>query len=277
MNNELAEIMQIMDNVYRLDISKYDETFLKRALEKRFAIVETKKPSDYIQYLSSNSDEVSTLFQSLNITHTEFFRNPLTFAHLEQWILPRLMERKPDKSELRIWSAGCSSGQEAYSIAMLIENINSRKNNKNRYRIIATDISEKALREANKGQYSESAIQKIRVEDLKKFFIKSGETYTVCDRLKKHVSFSIYDLFDNLSSYPQESIFGNFDLVVCSNMLFYYKPDYQQSILMKLINSIDENGYLITGESERQTVSKYSDLYLVAPPSPIFKQRRGAK
>lgn len=275
MNNELSEIVQIVERVYGLDISKYNDAFLKQTLEKRLAVAKTKKVSEYIQYLSNNGDEAVTLFQTLNITHTEFFRNSLTFAHLEQWILPRLMEGKSDNSELRIWSAGCSSGQEAYSIAMLVENINSKKQEKSRYRIIATDISESALLEANKGDYNEKDIQKIRVKDLKEFFIKSGKTYTVCDRLKRHVSFSTYNLLDNLSSYPQESIFGNFDLVVCCNMLFYYKPEYQRYIIKKLINSMAEKGYLVTGEAEIHTVEKAGDLRIVAPPSPIFQNKTG--
>lgn len=277
MNTDLKEIVNTISNIHGFDISKFDDTFLKRAAEKRCEMVKAQKFSVYVQYLSNNSDEAVALFQSLNITHSEFFRNPLTFAHLEQWILPRLMENKADNGELRIWSAGCSSGQEPYSIAMLVENINAKKQRSTRYRIIATDISESALDEAYEGLYSEKDVQNIRVKDLKEFFVRSGEKYKVCDRLKKHVSFSIYDLLDNLSSYPQESIFGNFDLVLCSNMLFYYKSDYQKSIVKKVINSMDENGYLVTGEAERQILEQYGGLYLVAPPSPIFKQVRGVK
>ncbi len=274
MDNELVEIVQIAARVYGFDISKYDDTFLRQTVEKRFAVTKTDNISEYRQYMSNNRTEAATLLRLLNITHTEFFRNALTFAHLEQWILPSLLEGKSGNSELRIWSAGCSSGQEAYSIAMLIENINSKKSRQPRYRIIATDISESALLQAKKGEYNQYDIQKIRVKDLNDFFIKTGETYAVRERLKQHVEFSTYDLLDNLSSYPQESIFGNFDLVVCSNMLFYYKTNHQDSIVKKLINSMDKQGFLITGEAERQIVDKFSDMYPVSPPSPIYKQRR---
>ena len=112
---------------------------------------------------------------------------------------------------------------------------------------------------------------------FKYFFIKTGDTYTISDRLKQHVGFSTYDLLDNRYSCPQESIFGNFDLVVCSNMLFYYKPNHQQYIVRKLIDSMDKFGYLITGEAERQVVENFTELYQVAPPSPIYKQRRGVR
>jgi chemotaxis methyl-accepting protein methylase len=277
MSDELIAVVQILKSVYELDISKYDEAFLKQTVEKRCIFVKATNIYEYVQIISNNFEEVTALLKSLQITHTDFFRNILVFAHLEQWILPSLFERKPEASELRIWSAGCSSGQEAYSIAMLIENIHHKKSRLLRYRIIATDISQSALLRAKKGEFSEHDIQNIRVKDLNEFFVKRGETYTICDRLKEHVSFSNYDLLDPLSSYPQESIFGNFDLVVCSNILFYYKPMYQQSIVKKLIYSMDKNGYLITGEAEKHTIERYSKLTQVTSLTPIYKQKRGVE
>jgi len=276
MKNELMDTVQVMDSTYGIDISKYDDTFLKQAIKKRCAATEAKTLSEYNQYLSGNVAEVQILFVSLNITYTEFFRNTLTFAHLEQWILPELIERKSKMNELRIWSAGCSTGQEAYSIAMLIENLCAKKTKAFRYRIIATDISESALTVARRGEYNKEAIQNIRVRDVNSNFEKAGETYKVCERVRKHVSFSIYDLLDNLCSYPQESIFGNFDLVICSNLLFYYQPEYQHRILKKLINSMAGNGYLISGEAERHVITKVGGLRTVVPPSPIFQRKAEA-
>ncbi len=270
MNNELFDFADSFE--YRNNFSKYEDTFLNQATENRRVFLKFEKISDYYNYLLNNPDETTTLNQSLNINYTEFFRSTLTFAYLEQWILPALIESKANNSEIRIWSAGCSSGQEAYSLAILIENIASKKSKKIRYRIIATDISESVLVKANNGEYSERDIQNIRAKDLNEFFSKSGNVYKVSDRLKQNVDFSKHDLLDNLSSFPKESIFGAFDLVVCSNLLFYYKPVYQQRILNKLIDSIVEDGYLITGEVEKQAVVKHKNLRLVVPPLPIFKK-----
>jgi len=271
MDNDLIQSIQ---SVIDFDISKFDDAFFIKAVENRIAIVKVNGISEYIQHLSNNIDEANKLLQSLYITHTEFFRNPLTFAHLEEWILPLLMNRKSDKGELRIWSAGCSTGQEAYSIAMLIENLNSREQKKVRYRIIATDVSESALIKAKTGEYNEKEIQKIRVKDLNEFFVRFGETYKVSPQLKQHVSFSTYDLLDNLSSSPQESIFGNFDLIICSNVLFYYKLKYQQFIIKKLVGVMDEKGYLITGEVEKYNVEKSRYLNLVSTSSTIFQSKK---
>ena len=177
---------------------------------------------------------------------------------------------------LRVWSAGCSTGQEAYSIAMMLENELEKGRKAFRYRIIATDISESALELANKGVYREEAIQNIRARDINRFFERDIENYTVCERLKRNVSFSRYDLLDPFSANPQESIFGNFDLVICSNVLFYFEKEHQRFILGKLVNALVGNGYLITGEAERQNVLKYCALRSVVPPSPIFQKNAEA-
>ncbi len=247
MDNDLIQSIQ---SVIDFDISKFDDAFFIKAVENRIAIVKVNGISEYIQHLSNNIDEANKLLQSLYITHTEFFRNPLTFAHLEEWILPLLMNRK------------------------LIENLNSREQKKVRYRIIATDVSESALIKAKTGEYNEKDIQKIRVKDLNEFFVKFGETYKVSPQLKQHVSFSTYDLLDNLSSSPQESIFGNFDLIICSNVLFYYKLKYQRFIIKKLVGVMDEKGYLITGEAEKYNVEKSRYLNMVSTSSTIFQSKK---
>lgn len=270
----LNEIVKVLAKQHDLDFSMYDEQFLEQIVEKRMMLSHVHDFSEYVWHVSGNPDEMDTLRRSLNITHTEFFRNTLTFAHLEQWILPGLFEERQEINELRIWSAGCSSGQEAYSIAILIENLKARISRQLRYRIIATDITESALTRAVEGTYRETDVQRLRLHDVHEFFTRQGDTYQVRDTLKKHVWFHTYDLLDRESAYPQESIFGNFDLVICSNLLFYYKPEYQHDIMRKLINSMNPNGFLITGEAEKQATDRFPELYAVAPPSPIYRHRR---
>jgi chemotaxis protein methyltransferase CheR len=273
MLNVVQNIVKTAKDLYGIELSQYDEAFLRQTIERRFEVVETKDLQGYIAYLANSETEARTLARSLNITYTEFFRNALTFAHLEQWLLPNLIDKKPSGSELRVWSAGCSTGQEAYSIAMMLENELEKGRKAFRYRIIATDISESALTQAIIGAYSEESIQTVRVRDINRFFERSENIYTVCDKLKQHISFSRYDLLDPLSANPQESIFGNFDLVICSNVLYYYKPKCQSFILKKLVNSLVGNGYLITGEAERQNLLKNSILRAIVPPSPIFQKK----
>lgn len=275
MEQELESIVLLMRNSYGMSLSEYDTGFLKQAIEKRCIAMGAQSIPDYVVYLSRNDAEAKQFFTSMKITYTDFFRNSLTFAHIEQLVLPDVLRKKVKSNELRVWSAGCSSGQEAYSLAMLIENHLEKTPEKFRYRIIATDISEQALSIAQQGIYHKDAIGNVKVKDLERYFVRNGDKYEIEERLKKNVSFSFYDLLDRQSSFPQESIFGNFDLVMCSNLLFYYQEEHQKEILKKLINALSQRGYFITGETEKQSVSKIAGLRLLVPTSPIFKKANG--
>ena len=274
MEQLLENVVLLMKDDYGMNISGYDTGFLKQAIEKRCVVSGIQSFPDYLVYLSQNAAEAQLFFTSMNITYTEFFRNALTFAHIEQLVLPDLL-RKTRTNELRVWSAGCSTGQEAYSLAIQIENQLERTSERVRYRIIATDISQKALAVAQQGIYNKDAMGNIKLKDLNRYFVPSGDQYGIDERLKKNVSFSFYDLLDRQSSYPQESIFGNFDLVMCSNLLFYYQEEHQKNILKKLVNSLSQRGYFITGETEKQSVSKIVGLRPMVPISPIFKKTNG--
>lgn len=272
MENILDEITQDIMDVSSIDISIYEKSFVQKIIDKRISENALQSITEYMKYLINNRSEVDLLLLSLNITYTEFFRNSLTFANLEQWIIPRLVEQNSQGREIRIWSAGCSSGQEPYSLAMLLDKYQQNESTKIRYRIIATDISESELEVARRGVYRHDQIQSVKVSHLDEFFIREGDLYSICPRIKDNVSFSEYDLLDNLSSYPQESIFGGFDLVMCNNLLFYYQKEPQRAILKKIINSLGTNGYLITGEAERHTLMEIQGLLAISAPVAIFQK-----
>ena len=268
----MREVSQVMEDVYGMNISMYDESFLLKLIEQKAITAGIKGISEYITYLSNNAAEAKSLYCSLNINYSEFFRNRLAFALLEQWILPKLIMDKPTGSELRIWSAGCAYGQEAYSLAMLLDKLKDYQGHKVSYRIIATDISHSSLTLASKGEYQEELIQNMRIKDLKEFFVDDNKTYKIVPRLKQHITFAYYDLLDKFTSNPQESIFGNFDLIFCSNLLYYYQPEHQQFILQKIIRALSANGYLITGETEKHTIANISELHMVAPPASVYQK-----
>lgn len=272
MKNIVADLTRIFSLSQGLDISRYDDAFLMQCLKRRQDLLQMQDLSSYMSFLPQDEAERRTFLQSLENNYTEFFRSGLVFAHLEHWILPIMIDQLPANRELRIWSAGCSSGQEPYSLAILLENLAEKRQNSFRYRILATDISESSLEAARKGEYSEEAVQNLRLKDLSTYFSHSNGMYAVSTRLRKHLIFSAYDLFDSSSAIPPESIFGNFNLVMCSNVLIYYNDTARQLIIKKLLNSIVENGYLVTGEAERICVSKRVGLYAVSLPNPIFKK-----
>ncbi|MHB1154341.1 MAG: CheR family methyltransferase [Eubacteriales bacterium] len=278
MSDAFNKIAVTMKQKYNKDISVYDDSYLLKSIEKRKITVGVKNTAEYCRMLEENNLEADALYLSLNITYSQFFRDSLNFALLETLIIPKLINQKPNGSEIRIWSAGCSSGQEAYSIAMLFSDMNARHSystvadeKKIRYRIFATDISQPSLILAKDGIYNSDAVQNVKMFQLQKFFTKNEKNYTVIPKLKENITFTYYNLLDPSSVNPSDSIYGDFDIVFCSNLLFYYQPVIQRFILNKLIKSMSSVGYLISGDTERIMIEKATKLQMITPYTSVFK------
>lgn len=267
------EIVAIMRNIHGLDVSAYDATFLVKALEKRRVATSTETALSYMELLSEDPAEAETFLHSLSVTYSKFFRNPLTFGLLEQVILPGLVsgEIASAKRDLRIWSAGCAGGQEAWSIAILLEEMIATWKEPFSYRIFASDRSEEILALARSGVYSPSDLGNVRLRQLERYFSKQGDSYAILPKLKEQIDFSTHDLLNTQSRSPSASIYGDFDLVICSNLLFYYKPEMQRFILDKLRQNLTTGGYLVTGETEQKNVESILGLTMIAPAIPIFQ------
>jgi chemotaxis methyl-accepting protein methylase len=266
----ILELIQIMNETYKKDLTIYDDAFLVKSLKRWMTGVDVSQ-LDYPSYLRANRHEADCLMASFQITYSQFFRNSLTFAVLEQLVLPHLLSQKPENGEIRIWSAGCSSGQEAYSIAILLEELSQSSSKPIRFRIFATDLSQEALGAAKTGIYDEDSVANIRMKHLKNYFVKWGEAYAVNPGLKEKIDFSEYDLLDPHSSNPPDSIFGDFDIIFCCNLLFYYRTDVRRAIVRKLKRSLAVGGYLVTGEAESILMGKDEDLKMLSSGAPIFQ------
>jgi len=275
MNTDLQKVITVMRRVYGTDISYYDESVLSKSLETRRTGTSSATIDEYCTYLSGHREEADTLSRSLQNTHSEFFRNPLTFALLESLVLPSLlMERQGAEGRgIRIWSAGCAAGEEVYSIAILLDERATASEHPVPYRIFATDILEDELTRAKSGAYDAAQLQNVRLKHLHTYFHSRGDTYTVIPRLRDHIDFSRYDLLDEHSISPPTSIYGGFDLIICANLLFYYRPEVRQSILEKLHRSLVPGGYLVTGEAEREMVEQADDIYPVFRPAAVYRKR----
>jgi len=252
------------------DGSKYDESFLEKTLEKRMTESHCASEKMYYDYLQQSHIEAQEYIRSLSVCYSEFFRNPLTFAVLERVVLPVIIysKKKNNQHEIRIWTAACAAGQETYSIAMLLNEFTT--DNKIKFRIFATDQSEEQIEYAQKGVYKLSELSSLSVGRLANWFLKEGDNYCIKPELKEHIEFSTFDLFSKEFSSPPTSIFGDFDLIMCSNLLFYYKPEFQKVILKKVKNCLSNEGFLVTGETEREILMKhhFKEVY---PSSAIFK------
>lgn len=273
MKIEVDGLVGLMSKAYGLDISIFDESFLVKSIEKRMAVSGLTSFKEFIHVIKESKTEAITFFDSLNITFSEFFRNPVTYAYLEDIILPQLIEKKRFQKEVRIWSAACAAGQEPYSLAILFNEVAERTNATTTCRICATDINQAELVRAVQGVYQLASIKKVALNRVLNNFTHKGENYTVSSKLKKCVDFSIFNLLTEKQLCPESSIFGNFDLVFCSNLLFYYKPVYRRRIIEKIGNSLSSGGYVITGETEREIIMKYN-FKEVFVNSAIFQKRK---
>lgn len=274
MKTPLGQISHVMRQVHDRDLSVYDPVFLRKTVDVRMDIAGIPDTKTYIELLKDSETEATVFFNSLGICFSEFFRNPLTFAVLEQYVLPALVDvkQKDDQKEIRIWSAGCAAGQEAYSVAMLLEELPAVQEERISYRMFATDKSEEQIQQARIGCYEATALRNVPLKYTEKWFSRQGGNYIVNSRLKAKIEFSLYDLLDGRFTCPPTSIYGEFDLVICSNLLFYYSLENRRIILDKICQCLAPGGYIATGEAERAAVEQMSDLRLLAGLAPVFRK-----
>lgn len=267
-----TELQEILADKYKIDISGFSTVFIEKTLADRMQQKNCNTLNMYRDFLLQDAAEASEFSDCLNITYSEFFRSPLVFSILEQIILPRLIATKEDSGAnyLRIWSAGCASGQEPYSLAMISNDVLRKKNSRVTCRVFATDISFRELETAAKGEYYIENLENVRLKNLNRFFIKNGNKYRVNDEIRELVSFSQHNLAEGESFSPPESIFGDFDIIMCSNVLLYYNTEVQSGILRKFMKSLSRDGFLITGDEEAGILKQYYMFNPLMIASPVF-------
>lgn len=272
MQKEIEKYIQLIKEQYALDISIYDHSYLEKAFQSRMNSTSCESLDFYFQYLGKISDEPFHLLGQLSNSYSEFFRNPLTFSLLEQAILPRLFNREEKifSPEIRIWSAACASGQEAYSLAILLNDYKEKHKTNIGYRILATDNSVSELEKARNGIFDLKTLKNTPIGFAEKYFSRTGDTFILNQTIREQLDFSFYDLLSKDSSSPPSGIYGDYDLIMCCNVLFYYESGYQQIILNKIHRSLKPGGFFITGEAETHLVNAFGGFRSFAAPSAIF-------
>lgn len=253
MNNyKLEKIVNILKQRERFDFSAFHVSFIEKQIQSHMKSIGEFDFATYFNLINSQHDQLDCLMDQLTVNVSKFFRDPLTFEFIFQVILPKILEKKRRNGLIstRLWCAGCSYGEEAYTIAMLIKEALGKENNDLRTELFATDIDEKALEQSRNAIYGIESIENVQYRWLRKYFIDDNDRYLVSSAIKDMVSFSQFDLIDQKHHAPQESIFGYFDIVLCRNVLIYYKKEYQDIILSNLTRSLAPKGYLVLGESE---------------------------
>jgi len=222
--------------------SDSNRTILESRLKDRLRLADIKTVGEYYQVISSDNEELKAFLDSVTTNLTRFFRNTAHFQSLEYYVLPHLIEYKREKKDpnLRIWSAGCSTGEEPYSIAMMAKNILPPGLNP---QIIASDLSLRALMKAKEGFYPESRLKGVPESYLNKFFVRKGDGYFVTDEIKELVKFDYHNL-----RFPSGQ--QNLDLVFCRNVIIYFDEAAQRAVIEKFWDAMNNHSFLFIGHSE---------------------------
>jgi len=231
------------------DFSQYKETTITRRLERRMKALQIGTVEQYIQVLEGQPEEADQLFKDLLIGVTQFFRDPEAFESLSGEVIPKLFESKGVNDQVRVCIVGCASGEEAYSIAMLLCEHAAVLDNAPKVQIFATDIDERGLAAARKGCYPESVAENVSAERLERFFIKQDGGYQVNRELRELCIFSSH-------SFIKDPPFSRLDLISCRNVMIYLGLDLQQKVLPLFHYALRSNGYLFLGPSESVTAHK---------------------
>lgn len=275
---DTTQLVAQLRQAQRPNLAIYDADFLARTVTKQMAVAGQSSTAAYLELLAHDAKASATLVAALNVGYSEFFRSPLSFALLEQVVLPRLLTvaGQTGRRGIRVWSAGCAAGQEAYSVALLLEVLTSGRQEPTTVHILATDCNQESLAAARAGVYEAAALQNVPLKYLERGFVRTGDRYAVLPRVRESVEFSAYDLLDAHTAGPPAGIFGDFDLILCCNLLFYYSAAARQVILQKLSRALASDGYLVTGETERASVEQTGAFALIAPPAAVFRNVRQA-
>jgi len=256
-NADHEEAFRQLLNVLRLkkgtDFTYYKQTTIRRRINRRMGLNKITTISAYLGFFKGNADEQDLLYQDLLIPVTSFFRDPGTYDTLRESLLPLLFNNKTDNVPLRIWIAGCSTGQETYSMAILLCEYLGDKLDGQHIQIFSTDVSERSIAIARKGVYSKVDITGLSPERLEKYFEKIAGSYHVNKSIREMCVFAHHNF---LKSPP----FARMDLVSCRNVLIYMEPFLQKRALTTFQYALNENGYLLLGRSE--TTAPAVDLFL---------------
>lgn len=271
--SELAGFLEELKESRGIDFSEYKRPTIRRRLARRFAATGVSGLPEYRRYLQENPEEYSHLINSFLIKVTEFFRTPEQFDYLKDEVLPGLIENARDNGEqLRVWSAGCATGEEAYSLAILLSDtlrqVLGEEAASFDVRIFATDLDEGAVEHARRGFYPASALSGLSEEQVSRYFEEIDGLYYVRQPIRSMIIFGEHDL-------AQRSPFPRLDLVVSRNVLIYFTPELQRRTLQLFAFSLKDDGYLMLGPSE--TTSPLSEYFASVDRQHKVFRRRGER
>ncbi len=253
-------LLEYLHNARGFDFTGYKRSSLKRRVYKQMQSRQVYTFSDYLDYLQVHPEEFYSLFNTILINVTAFFRDLKAWDYLQNEILPRIIENKSPLDPIRVWSVGCASGEEAYTLAIILAETLGIENCRQRVKIYATDVDEEALRDARHASYYPRSLENISTDLKEKYFEAVGDRFFFRPDLRRIVIFGRHDLI-------QDAPISRLDLLVCRNTLMYFNSETQARILNRFHFALNNNGYLFLGKAEM--LLTHSNLFI-----PIHLQHR---
>lgn len=252
--SELEKVLVLLRGAVGVDFSEYKLTSVRRRLTRRMALHRLTTLHDYVQLLRDDRAEAPALFEDILIHVTSFFREAEAYDKLAEHVFPEILKQKRQGGTIRVWSAGCSTGEEAYSLVICLLEFLARENASDvPIQLFATDVSATAIDEARAGLYSESAVRGVSAEQLARFFTRSdGGGYRISKSVRECCAFMKHDL-------ARDPPFSKLDLVSCRNVLIYFGPELQKRVLGTLHFALNYPGFLLLGRAENITAG--ADLF----------------
>jgi two-component system, chemotaxis family, CheB/CheR fusion protein len=241
-NDGVDAVYRMLQEEFGIDFTHYKPSTVTRRIERRLAIAHSRDIEEYVRRLKSERHELDVLYRDLLIEVTRFFRDPEAFRVLEEQVLPELLQREPRDAPLRLWVAGCATGEEAYSLAILLQDL-MQKLGERPVKIFATDVHRGSLEQATRGTYGEEAVAGVSSDRLARYFIRHGDRYQVVPDVRQMVVFAQHNVI-------KDAPFTRVDLVTCRNLLIYLQPAAQQKVLSLFHFALTRGGVMLLGPSE---------------------------
>ncbi len=246
----LQDILELVYKTTGHDFSNYKRPTINRRMARRMAEKNIRSVSAYYGHLSTHQEEVKDLCKEFLLHVTRFFRDPEAYDQLRTSVVPVILRNKEPGGTVKVWTAACSTGEEAYSLAMLFDEVmEAEKLHDRDVKVFATDISQEVIDTASRGYYTEDQVMAIPAERLKRYFIKENAGYRITPAIRKMIVFARHDI-------TRDPPFSKIDLLTCRNMLIYMNPILQRNILQKMHFAVNDDGYLFLGPSENISILK---------------------
>lgn len=261
---DFMAIMELLRERRAFRLDHYKDRCVRRRIAKRLRAAGVVDMAAYLEQLERDDDELDALLATLSIHVSRFFRNPDTFRTLERDVLPELCRRAREagRSSLRLWSVGCAGGEEAYSLALLMDELNPPGL---QVEILATDVSEPILEIARAGHYSWERLVEVPEPVLQRYFRQEGESFQLLERIRKMVRFERHNIM-TAASYPPA------DLILCRNVLIYFSRVEQERILTRFSKALPEEGVLVLGRSETLVGDIRAEYRSIFPVARIYRR-----